>query len=224
MPEYGSASYWEQRYRSQNTDFDWYLRFDHFKHIVAELANPSSQILVIGCGNSTMSADMYNEGFTNITNIDISDTVIKNMREKYSHLEGMTWHTMDVRKMPQFTNQQFDLVIDKGTTDAILCGNNSFRNAELMNREIFRLLKVGGHFVVISYGLPETRLDLFNKPNFHWKVDHKMVEKPLESKTEEALSTYYYVYVMEKLDDTVPAEDPTFEFDDELDDEGDRDL
>lgn len=39
-------------------------------------------VLVVGCGNSQLSADMYDVGYHNIVNIDISDTVIKQMIDK----------------------------------------------------------------------------------------------------------------------------------------------
>lgn len=41
------------------------------------------KILVVGCGNSQFSYGLYSDGFRNITNIDYSEIVIKNMSEKY---------------------------------------------------------------------------------------------------------------------------------------------
>ena len=35
---------------------------------------------------------------------------------------------MDVRDMKDFKDETFDLIIDKSTTDAILCGDQSFIN------------------------------------------------------------------------------------------------
>lgn len=37
---------------------------------------------MVGCGNSQLSADMYDVGYHKIINVDISDTVIRQMTEK----------------------------------------------------------------------------------------------------------------------------------------------
>ena len=42
--------------------------------------------------------------------------------------------------------------------DAILCGEYSFINVAKMLREVDRVLKKEGIYMVISYGLPENRL------------------------------------------------------------------
>ena len=37
---------------------------------------------MLGCGNSMLSEDMYNDGYRNIVNIDFSSIVINNMKRK----------------------------------------------------------------------------------------------------------------------------------------------
>jgi hypothetical protein len=38
---------------------------------------------MVGCGNSKLSEEMYEDGYTDILNIDISDVVIEKMKEHY---------------------------------------------------------------------------------------------------------------------------------------------
>lgn len=64
---------------------------------------------------------MYDDGFENIVNIDISSIVIKQMQESNSQRSKMSWVVMDALKM-NFKDGDFDAVIDKSTIDAILCG------------------------------------------------------------------------------------------------------
>lgn len=64
---------------------------------------------------------------------------------------------MDVRDL-KYENNFFDLVIDKSTIDALLCGENSFLNVAIMIKEVQRVLKVGGVYMIISYGQPENRI------------------------------------------------------------------
>lgn len=62
---------------------------------------------MLGCGNSKLSEQMYEAGYHNIVNIDISDSVIQQM-EKISRDKGYTqmkWLTMDATDMKQFKNQ-----------------------------------------------------------------------------------------------------------------------
>jgi hypothetical protein len=35
---------------------------------------------MVGCGNAKISEQMYDEGYTNIINIDISDVVVEKMK------------------------------------------------------------------------------------------------------------------------------------------------
>lgn len=64
---------------------------------------------------------------------------------------------MDVRDI-RHNDQTFDLAIDKSTIDALLCGERSFINVSIMLKEVQRVLKDGGIYMIISYGQPENRV------------------------------------------------------------------
>jgi ubiquinone/menaquinone biosynthesis C-methylase UbiE len=64
---------------------------------------------------------------------------------------------MDVRDL-KYPDECFDLAIDKSTIDALLCGDHSFLNVAVMTKEIQRVLKTGGIYLIISYGQPENRV------------------------------------------------------------------
>jgi len=79
-----------------------------------------ARILMLGCGNSTLSQDMYDDGYKNIVNIDYSSVVIDQMRRRHKERRPeMEWLEMDVRDL-QFADQSFDVAIDKGTMDAMM--------------------------------------------------------------------------------------------------------
>lgn len=69
----------------------------------------------------------------------------------------MQWEVMDICDMSSLESNFFDLIIDKSTIDALLCGDNSFANVARMLKEAQRVLKQGGQYFVISYGKPESR-------------------------------------------------------------------
>jgi len=89
--------------------------------------------------------------------------LIDQMGKRNATKVGMTDHVMDARdlKIPDCT---FDLEIDKSTLDALLCGDDPFINVAKMTKEIQRTLKVGGIYLIVSYGKPENRvLHLVNR-------------------------------------------------------------
>ena len=78
MPDYGDPAYWDERYnRDKDSMFDWLEDYSSLKSILKKYLNPKSKILIIGCGNANFSEDLYDDGYHNIWNIDISSVVIK---------------------------------------------------------------------------------------------------------------------------------------------------
>ncbi len=79
---------------------------------------------------------MYDEDrFTKIVNTDISSVCIAQMAHRNAQLrQELEWVVMDCRKM-DLPSDAFDLIIDKSTLDALLCGKNSFLNVARMLRE-----------------------------------------------------------------------------------------
>ncbi|XP_022760773.1 methyltransferase-like protein 13 isoform X2 [Durio zibethinus] len=83
---------------------------------------------------------------------------------------------LDVRDMSPFQAGSFDAVIDKGTLDSILCGNNSRQNATQMLQEVWRVLKDKGVYILITYGAPVYRLDLL-KESCMWSIKLHVIAK-----------------------------------------------
>ena len=63
---------------------------------------------------------MFEEGYGNITNIDISNVCVKAMKEKYKEKgDNFKYLLMDVKAM-DFPEASFEAVIDKATLDSVL--------------------------------------------------------------------------------------------------------
>eukprot|EP00002_Diphylleia_rotans_P026108 TRINITY_DN5195_c0_g1_i1.p1 TRINITY_DN5195_c0_g1~~TRINITY_DN5195_c0_g1_i1.p1 ORF type:complete len:203 (-),score=47.31 TRINITY_DN5195_c0_g1_i1:36-644(-) len=177
MAQYGRKEYWDERYTRDPEPFDWYQKWDAVKEPLAKYLKASQQILNIGAGNSRLSEEMFDAGFQNITNIDISGVVVKAMTEKYADRGGMTYAIMNVMSL-HFSDGKFDVVLDKATLDSLLCGDNSTVNADKTLSEIARVLKPGGFFICISHAKPESRLLFLEKPKYNWTVSHMTIPKP----------------------------------------------
>jgi EEF1A lysine methyltransferase 4 len=106
------------------------------KSFLKEYIPTDSKILILGCGNARFSEDMYDDGYHNIYNNDISSVVINQMAERNKDREGMKYEVMDVCDMAKYEDGFFDIAIDKSTIDALLCGNNAFLNVARMTKEV----------------------------------------------------------------------------------------
>lgn len=72
-----------------------------------------------GCGNSALSYDMYQAGYTSITNVDYSSICVESMAERHKDCAQLSWLCMDARRLA-FPDGVFDVVLEKGTLDAML--------------------------------------------------------------------------------------------------------
>ena len=73
---------------------------------------------------------------------------------------------MDVLDM-KFKNGEFDIVLDKGTLDSVLCGDNSAPNVDKMLNEVYRVLSPNGIYICVTYGVEEQRKDYFVRINLY---------------------------------------------------------
>ncbi|KAJ6984758.1 EEF1A lysine methyltransferase 4-like isoform X2 [Populus alba x Populus x berolinensis] len=99
---YGDALYWDARYVQEAESFDWYQHYSSLRPFVRRYIPTSSRVLMVGCGNALMSEDMVEDGYENITNIDISSVAIDIMRRKYEHC-GSDASISSVRMLGEIT-------------------------------------------------------------------------------------------------------------------------
>jgi EEF1A lysine methyltransferase 4 len=130
--EFQTREYWDKRYASEpaEEDFDWFKTYAELKNIFDEIIQPqgkNSKILMLGCGNSTLTSEMVADGYKNITNLDYSDVLIQKMKARFPDQD---WRTMDVRELKENANQlggkeSWDIILDKGTMDALMAERGS---------------------------------------------------------------------------------------------------
>ena len=74
-----------------------------------------------------------------------------------------------------FPSSHFDVVLDKGTLDAILCGAESNRHASAMLSECMRVLKQDGRLMIITYGQPSSRMSYLEQSRYEWDVQYEVL-------------------------------------------------
>ncbi|WAR30759.1 EFNMT-like protein [Mya arenaria] len=126
--EFVKPEYWEKFFKKRGTRaFEWYGEYPELCGVLHKYIKPKDNLLVIGCGNSKLSADLYDVSYRNITNIDISDTM-------------------------EFYDGEYSVVLDKGTLDALMVDESDKVVADIdqMFSEIDRVIKLMGRYICIS--------------------------------------------------------------------------
>ncbi|ETV65834.1 hypothetical protein H257_17561 [Aphanomyces astaci] len=203
--EYKKKEYWDSRFESEES-YDWLARFKDVASLIDQYVQKNHRILVVGCGNSTFSIDLYEAGYTNIINLDFSSVVIERMSAKYSTSHPlMTWVVGDMLKLNEsFPPHSFDVVIDKAAMDALMVeggdtwspADHVLANADAMCSGVHSILTQSGTFIQISFGQPHfrKRFLLGHPPNgpvstvYHWSCSHHNID----------IGLGYYFYVLQK--------------------------
>ncbi|AWP04158.1 putative endothelin-converting enzyme 2 [Scophthalmus maximus] len=199
---YKDVDYWDERYTTEQS-YDWLGCFSKFRHILENHVKKEDSILILGCGNSSMSGDMYTAGYRSITNIDYSSVCISAMAARHSDCPDMTWRQMDVRQLC-FPSMSFDVILEKATLDAISVEEKSpwdvspqtacFFHQALS--EISRCLKPGGRFVSVTFAQPHFRKRLYARTEYNWSIKQHSY----------GTGFLYYVYVMTKGEKLSPED------------------
>lgn len=148
---------------------------------------------------------MYEDGYENLTNIDYSTKVIGQMEERTKQkYPKMVFKVMDVQEMRDFGNGEFQTILDKGTLDSVLCGDNSVPCAEKMMGEVYRVLAPGGHYMCISFGDPEHRRKYLETQQWAGDIKIDKIAKPSAAVAtnintdENDTKNFHYIYTMTK--------------------------
>ena len=180
---YADKGFWDDRYSSnketQDTD-EWLVGYDDIKDVLkpqlealaanslattasgwnlrsrrgAPSADGRPRVLMLGCGDSRFSADLYDAGYVYITNIDISEVCIETMRGRESKRRPeMQWVVADCTDLSKFADGSFDAVIDKTMFDALCCSAEAVDLVPKMLSEVGRVLAKGGAYIIISFSL-----------------------------------------------------------------------
>ncbi|KZV93125.1 hypothetical protein EXIGLDRAFT_709983 [Exidia glandulosa HHB12029] len=160
---YQEKEYWA-RPSSDDGFHEWFKGYTDLQAIYEEIVpDRSARILMLGCGNSAL--------YKNIVNIDYSAVVIDKMNRVHADM-GMEWIEMDIRDL-KFDDESFDVVIDKGTMDAMLAGVKDVWNpnqdiVDNCNAEVNEAIRVlrskTGIFIYLTFAQPHFRKQYLQKP------------------------------------------------------------
>lgn len=100
--------FWESRYQTNNTRWDIKQVSPPLKHIIDSLSDPTLSILIPGCGNAHEAAYLLQQGFQNVTLLDIAPSPIQRLRENLGN------ENINIVEEDFFNHQeQYDLILEQ---------------------------------------------------------------------------------------------------------------
>ncbi|XP_077867422.1 citrate synthase-lysine N-methyltransferase CSKMT, mitochondrial-like isoform X2 [Saccoglossus kowalevskii] len=197
--------FYKMRQEKGEKSFDWFVKYDDIKesleqYMPNDCAVQPFQLLDIGCGTSDFSSKLFSDIKASklLYCIDFSQNAIShlvslNMDSTTSLDHQIQFIIADATSLP-FTSSTFDLVIDKGTLDAVLRNDNGADMAVSAISEAIRVLKTNGHFLQISDEQPDTRFELLQqiamKYNCQLSVNFKQIDT--------SFGMEYFIYTINK--------------------------
>ncbi|RZC40643.1 Methyltransf 25, and/or Spermine synth domain containing protein [Asbolus verrucosus] len=112
--EFSQKEYWDSFFKKRGAKaFEWYCEYPELSEHLHKYIKQQNDILIIGCGNSTLGRDLYDIGYSKITNIDISQVVIRQMlAQNEKERPNLKYLQMDALNM-SFNDEHFSVVLDK---------------------------------------------------------------------------------------------------------------
>lgn len=102
-------NYWNAQYVAQTTGWDLGEVSPPIKKHIDSIENKALRILIPGCGNSYEAEYLLQQGFTNITIIDIAPTLVEALQKKFLNNSSITIVLGDF-----FEHQnQYDVMIEQ---------------------------------------------------------------------------------------------------------------
>ncbi len=83
------AEYWDSRWSKAQTQWDIGSAAPAIMQYAATIENKNIAILIPGCGNAHEAEALIALGFSNVTLIDISATLVTQIKEKYKDLRAL---------------------------------------------------------------------------------------------------------------------------------------
>ncbi|KAI4892567.1 hypothetical protein NFI96_024732 [Prochilodus magdalenae] len=148
--EFSSADYWERFFRKRGEKaFEWYGDYNSLCGVLHKYIKPKDKVLVVGCGNSELSEQLYDVGYRHLTNIDISETVVSHMNQRNAQRRpDLIFKQVDATQTG-YESGSYQAALDKGTLDA-MASEEEGALAGRMLAEVVRVLSVGGRYVCVT--------------------------------------------------------------------------
>ncbi|KAI1170641.1 hypothetical protein F4777DRAFT_568544 [Nemania sp. FL0916] len=143
-PNFEEQGYWQERFASKTT-FEWLVPSATFMSLVAPYLSASARQKIpnLGSGTSDLHTHFRARGYHDVTSLDYEPRALDRGRDLEEEAFGdaqMHYAVADVTKLADNLGrpEAFDLIVDKGTADAVACGGDvALRSMVLSVRDCF---------------------------------------------------------------------------------------
>ncbi len=145
-------SHWEHVYQTKNIDqVSWYR--EHLDNSLQMILNTrvekGAAVIDVGGGSSTLVDDLLENGFADVTVLDISAKALANSQSRLGRKrELVEWIEADITQA-DLPKNHYDVWHDRAVFHFLTDKNDRRKYVELVKRS----LKIGGHLIVASFGL-----------------------------------------------------------------------
>lgn len=156
-------------------NFEWFFGFSSVQDFIMPLLQPGSHpyallhVLDMGCGTSALGPSIYRESAVpvRVTCADISPVAVRLMQDHVkaaavrprSLSSQIEFVELDCTQLDKhYASSSLDLIVDKGTTDALLRSKEGEGKAALVLKQCLRALRRPGCLLQFSDEDPDVRL------------------------------------------------------------------
>jgi SAM-dependent methyltransferase len=144
--------HWENVYQTKGRDeVSWFREhLDTSLRMITDAdVGKDAAIIDVGGGNSTLVDDLLDNGFVDISLLDISGKAINDSKERLgAKAESVNWIEADITSVKLPTNH-FDVWHDRAVFHFLTDAKDRRKYVEI----VLRSLKLGDHIIVASFGL-----------------------------------------------------------------------
>jgi thiopurine S-methyltransferase len=141
--------YWSTRYQEAQTGWDIGYPSTPIKTYIDQLDDKNSHILIPGAGNAYEAEYLYQQGFSNVHILDISEIPLKEFKKRNPDFPEENLHNADFFEF----KGAFDLIIEQTFFCSFV---PTAENRSTYAKQMASLLKEGGKLVGLWFNFPLT--------------------------------------------------------------------
>lgn len=147
--------------------------------VTEHVEDANARMIDLGCGNGHLLLELSNEGYKNLHGIDYSESAITLAKSvaKDRDLAWIQYDAVDFLSNPDWFESQYQVVLDKGTYDAISLHPDQVQAKkegvpgprEKYVEAVHRMIEPNGLFLITSCNWTKDELiENFKQCKFYW--------------------------------------------------------
>jgi hypothetical protein len=163
--DFSAPTEWDLFYKNNNyTEWHSSISLERIASYIPETI--AADCLMVGCGNSRLPQTALSaRPRSRLVLMDTSETCLEQLHQIYGSAVGYKCgDALQMSTLFRDDHALFDIIIDKGLIDALLCGDGWDGDLSRLLHEASKVLKPSsGKYLLISYRLPSSTQDFLQE-------------------------------------------------------------